>query len=163
MKRPRKPGTRPSTAPRATSELMGSTFRWLKLDDAARSFAAMRAFALAAGARIGEHARAERLRGAILYVRCDSAAWAQHLHVMKAQLLERVRATVGGGGVQEIRFNIGPLDDVAAWERAAPTTGDDEAAVARVPPPEVARAFADMTDGELRERLARLYGKLSRG
>jgi hypothetical protein len=159
VKRARKfAGGRPSTQPRPTGQLLDGTFRWLKLDETARSFAAMRAFAVAAGVRIGEHARAERLRGSILYVRCDSAAWSQHLHVMKEQLIARVRKTVGGEGVREIRFNIGPLADVAAWERPAPTT--PTAAPTHEPPADLLRALADVGDEELRAQLDRLYRKL---
>jgi hypothetical protein len=159
MKRPKKKGTRPSTQPRPTSQLLDGTFRWLKLDEDARSFRAMRAFALAAGARIGEHARAERLRGSILYVRCDSSAWSQHLHVLKAQLLLRLRKTPGGEAVQELRFNIGPLDEVAGWE--GPARAEAEASADPDPlPPEVAHALGEVGDPELRDGLARLYGKL---
>ena len=121
VRRQRRKGARPSTQPRPAGALMDGTFRWLKIDDNMRSFRAMRAFATAAGARIGGHARAERLRGSILYVRCDSSAWTQHLHVMKESLLERLHKTPGGEGVAELRFNVGPLDEVAGWE--APATG----------------------------------------
>jgi predicted nucleic acid-binding Zn ribbon protein len=166
MRRPRpKRVGRPSTQPRPTRQLLDGTFRWLKLDEQARSFAAMRAFSLAvesAGVRVGEHARAERLRGSILYVRCDSAAWSQHLHVMKALLLDKLRKLPGGEGVQELRFNSGPLDEVATWERAAPEPPTVQPRHA--PPPEVARALEEVADDELRAQLARLYGKLgSRG
>jgi len=152
-------GLRPSVQPRPAGQLLDTTFRWLKLDDKAQSFLAMRAFALAAGARIGEHARGERLRGSILYVRCDSAAWAQNLHLMKAQLLERLHKVVGGAGVNELRFNIGPLEDVAAWERPVPTV-EVAPLPEPPPPPDVAQALADVDDEELREQLLRLYGKL---
>jgi Dna[CI] antecedent, DciA len=159
MKRPKKKGTRPSTQPRPTSQLLDGTFRWLKLDEHARSFRAMRAFALAAGARIGEHARAERLRGSILYVRCDSSAWTQHLHVMKATLLERLHKTPGGDCVQEIRFNVGPLDEVAGWDAPAPAAAEAPATTHALSA-EVARALGDVADPELRAHLTRLYGKL---
>lgn len=159
-RRPKKKGTRPSTQPRPTSALMDGTFRWLKLDDNARSFRAMRAFAQAAGPRIGEHARGERLRGSILYVRCDSSAWTQHLHVMKESLLERLHKTPGGEGVAELRFNVGPLDEVAGWEApAAAATSERENAPAELPE-EVARALGSVEDPELRAQLTRLYGKI---
>ena len=163
MKRKRR-DTRPSTQPRATAQLLDGTFRRLKLDEAARSFRAMRAFAVGVApvAHIAEHARAERLRGNILYVRCDSSAWTQHLHVMKAQLLERLRRTPGGEQVEELRFNVGPLDEVVGWE--APVRGVTAAsdAPARALPTEMARALDDVADAELREHLARLYGKLTK-
>ena len=80
----------------------------------------MRAFSLVAGARICDHARAERQRGSILYVRCESSAWSQHLHVMKAQLIQRLQKTPGGEGIEELRFNVGPLSDVVAWDAPPP-------------------------------------------
>ena len=159
VRRPKKKGTRPSTQPRPTSALMDGTFRWLKLDENARSFRAMRAFATAAGPRIGGHARGERLRGSILYVRCDSSAWTQHLHVMKETLLERLRKTPGGEGVAELRFNVGPLDEVVGWEAPAAAASEAPDAPAELPE-EMARALGAVEDPELRAHLVRLYGKL---
>jgi predicted nucleic acid-binding Zn ribbon protein len=159
--RRRRKDARPSVQPRPASQLLDGTFRRLKLDEAARSFRAMRAFALAVAAntRIGEHARAERLRGSILYVRCDSSSWTQHLHVMKTQLLECIHKTPGGEEVQELRFNVGPLDEVADWESPARAVVEIEPEAHELPA-EVARALGDVTDEELREHLVRLYGKL---
>jgi hypothetical protein len=162
VRRPRR-NARPSTQPRPAAQLLDATFRRLKLDDAARSFRAMRAFAVGVApvARIAEHARAERLRGNVLYVRCDSSAWTQHLHVMKAQLLERLHKTPGGEEVEELRFNVGPLDEVAGWETPARGTPAVASEAARSPPLEVARALEEIADVELRAGLARLYGKLN--
>jgi hypothetical protein len=142
----------------ATGQLLDGTFRWLKLDDRAASFRAMRAFALAAGPRICEHARAERLRGTFLYVRCESAAWSQHLHAMKAQLLSRIQRTAGGNGVVELRFNVGPLAEVVSWEApplAPPTTPE-----LHQPGADIAHALDSVADPELRAHLYRLYARL---
>ena len=160
IRRQRRKGTRPSTQPRPTRALMDGTFRWLKLDDNARSFRAMHAFSVVAGARIGAHARGERLRGSILYVRCDSSAWTQHLHVMKEQLLERLHKTPGGEDIAELRFNVGPLDEVAGWELPTPppVAANEPEAPAELPA-EIARALGSVEDPQLRDELARLYGK----
>jgi len=159
VRRPKK-ATRPSTQPRRAAALFDGTFRWLKIDENMRSYRAMRAFSTAAGARIGEHARAERLRGAILYVRCDSSAWTQHLHVMKESLLERLRKTPGGEVVAELRFNVGPLDEVAGWQLPPAAATVTRAAEPQPLPEEVARALGAVEDPLLREELARLYGTL---
>ena len=159
IRRQRRKNARPSTQPRPASALLDGTFRWLKIDDNMRSFRAMRAFAGIVAGRIGEHVRAERLRGSILYVRCDSSAWTQHLHVMKETLLARLHKTPGGEGVAELRFNVGPLDEVAGWELPAPLEAEAPAPP-RALPEEIARALGDVEDPELREHLARLYGKL---
>jgi len=160
IRRTRRKNTRPSTQPRPTRALMDGTFRWLKLDDNARSFRAMHAFAQVAGARIGADARAERLRGSILYVRCDSSAWTQHLHVMKESLLERLHKTPGGEGVAELRFDVGPLDEVAGWDLPAAAPPEPEPEAPAMLPEEVARALGSVEDPELRAELARLYGKI---
>jgi hypothetical protein len=160
IKRPRKKGLRPSTQPRPTSQLLDGTFRWLKLDEHASSFRAMRAFAVvAATTRIGEHARGERLRGSILYVRTDSSSWSQHLHMLKESILERLKKTPGGEGINDLRFNVGPLDEVAGWELSTASAPEAPAAPHELPA-EVARALGDVDDPELRDHLARLYGKL---
>jgi Dna[CI] antecedent, DciA len=160
IKRIRKKGQRPSTQPRPTSQLLDGTFRWLKLDDSAASFRAMRAFFIAAGPRIGEHARAERLRGSILYVRCDSSSWTQHLHMLKASILERLHKTSGGEGINELRFNVGPLDEVAGWEPPPASPPPEPEAAPHALPDELAHALDDVDDPELRAHLTHLYGKL---
>src|SRR6516164_1110924 len=103
---------RPSVTPQKTDKLVGPLFSWLNLDETARSFRAMKAFWDAAGPRIRVHARAERLRGSILYVRVESAAWSQELSILKPALLEKIRKTNGGESVQDLRFNVGPLNEV---------------------------------------------------
>ena len=160
MWQPRKKrrATRPSVRPRPAGELLDGTFRWLKLEDHAASFRAMRAFSLAAGPRISEHARAERLRGAILYVRCESSAWSQNLHVMKAQLLVRLARTPGGEGVAELRFNVGPLSEIVAWDPPAAT--ENSVPERHELTEDLARALGSIDDLELREHLARLYARL---
>jgi Dna[CI] antecedent DciA-like protein len=161
VRRRRQKATRPSTKPQRAGALFDGTFRWLKLDEKAQSYRAMRAFSIAAGPRIGEHVRAERLRGSILYLRCDSSAWAQHLHMLKATLLERLAKTPGGEGVAELRSNVGPLDEVAGWEGQAPPRADEAPAEPAEPPEEVARALDELADPELRAGLYRLLQKLT--
>jgi hypothetical protein len=158
MRRRKRPAARPSAAPQSTSSLVDQTFKWLKLDETARGYRALEAFSRAAGPRIRERARAERLRGAILYVRVASAAWSHELHALKAQLIDKIRRTPGGEAVQELRFSVGPLNDVPAWERRRD-------ALAPEPPrprvtDELARAMGEVTDDELREQLTRLYARL---
>jgi predicted nucleic acid-binding Zn ribbon protein len=153
---------RPSTQPRPASALFDGTFRWLKLDEKAASFRAMRAFSLAAGPRIGDHVRGERLRGSILYLRCDSSAWAQHVHMLKPSLLERLHKTPGGEGVADLRCNVGPLDEVAGWEPPPAAPANEAAPAPSEPPADLARALDEITDPELRAHLARLYGTFVR-
>src|SRR5258706_129428 len=150
-KHTRIPVALPSVAPQATSSLVDETFKWLKLDETARSFRALEAFSRAAGPRIRERARAERLRGAILYVRVASAAWSHELHALKAELLQKLKRTRGGEGVEDLRFSVGPLTEVPTWERRT-------SAEAPEPPrprvaDELARAMGGVADDELRDHL----------
>ncbi|HEY2745877.1 MAG TPA: DUF721 domain-containing protein [Polyangia bacterium] len=161
IKRQRRKNARPSARPQAAGAIFDGAFKRLKLDESARSYRAMRAFAVAAGPRIGEHVRAERLRGSILYLRCDSSAWAQHLHMLKASLLERLARTPGGEHVAELRANVGPLDEVVGWETAAPARASEAEAPPAEPPAEVARALDEVADPELRAGLARLIQKFT--
>jgi hypothetical protein len=138
---------------------MDACFRWLNLDEPARAHRALRAFQRAAGPRIGARARAERLRGAILFVRVTSSAWAQELHVLKAQLLTKLQRTPGGEGVFDLRFTVGPIDDLPDWEAlpvAPPPEESPGFRVPEVPSAELAQAIANVQDAELREELSRL-------
>lgn len=157
MKRKRKAG-RPSTQPQPTSRLLGPTFRWLKLEEPARSFRAMQAFARVAPHPLAERMRAERLKGVTLFIRCESSAVTHSLHLMKAQLLEKLQRTPGGESVREFRCNVGPLDEVPGWESPPPILATEESV--HELPTEVAHALGEVADEELRRSLSRLFGKL---
>jgi hypothetical protein len=152
---------RPSTKPLRSGALVDEVFRWLKLEEPARSYRAVRAFARAAGPRIGARARAERLRGATLYVRVSTSAWSHELHALKEALLHKLRAIPGGECVEELRFNVGPLDEVPDWGGAGADAPPAEPSPPRAPvADEVARAMGEVADAELREQLTRLYARL---
>jgi hypothetical protein len=159
-------GVRPSVQPCASSSLIDDVFARLKLDETARSFRAVRAFARAAGPRISSHARAERLRGAVLYVRVSSSAWAHEMHALKEQLVDKLRRTAGGEDVRDLRFSVGPLDELPGWDEArrddrrAPTAGETASQMAQEMAAEVAGALAGVGDAELRQELSRLYARL---
>jgi hypothetical protein len=158
-------GARPSAKPLSSQALIDPLFRWLKLDDEARSFRALRAFWEAAGPRIRAHARGERLRGAILYVRVGSSAWSHELHALKEQLLGKLRRTPGGEGVGELRFNVGALDELPSWGGEAsppPPQSDPSLAPAEPIAADVARAMGEVRDDDLRDQLTRLYARARR-
>jgi hypothetical protein len=144
---------------------MAPLFRRLKLDNEARSYRALFAFHHAAGPAITGRARAEVLRGRILYVRVVSSAWSQQLHALKVQILDKLRRTPGGEEVQDLRFRVGPLTEAPDWE--AP---DDEAPIVPQPalpgllpalavetPADLTAALAAVADDDLRDQIDRLY------
>jgi hypothetical protein len=157
MGRKKKDG-RPSRPPQAIGTLVDDVWKWLKLDEPARAYRALRAFQRAAGPRIAARARAERLRGSILFVRVTSSAWSQELHVLKEQLLAKLQRTPGGESVRDLRFNVGPLDDLPDWDALVPPASEAPAAAPeRTSLPEaLAEAIAGVRDPELREELSRL-------
>jgi hypothetical protein len=160
--------TRPSVQPLSTADLVEPLFKWLKLDEPARAFRALRAFSRAAGPRIRAVARGEKLRGVTLYVRVATSAWSHELHALKAQLVDKLRRTPGGECVEEIRFNVGPLEELPDWDApAAPEPPPTRrAAPAALPPNEalddLRRAVEQIADPELRAELSLLCAKLPR-
>src|SRR5205085_1830534 len=93
-------------------------------------------------------------------VRVQSAPWANELSYLRAQLLARLQATPGGEGVTELRFTIGPLDELPVFDEAEPR-------LPPAPPPnpphvddgQVAAALLQVKDPELRVALAELFAR----
>jgi hypothetical protein len=144
--------------------LVDSTLRWLRLDDTVRGLRAVRAFGIAAGARILQRARAERLRGHTLYVRVATAAWSQELHMMRASILERVRAVPGGEEVEALRFEVGDVAALPDWNAPLrrPSPPPKPATAEQSPlPAAVHEALAGVVDVELRKQLGELFARAS--
>ncbi len=153
---------RPSRPAESSAQLMPGLFRWLKLDEGARGFAAQRAFDQAAGPRVRSRARAEKLRGSTLFVRVASAAWSHELHALKAELLGKLKQTPGGEGVSELRFSVGSLDELPSWEaepgeRLAETDKPFDVVESAPPAAEVQAALSEVVDAELRIALKQLF------
>ena len=150
-------GSRP---PRQGDELLDGMFRRLGLTEQARGWRAMAAWARVAGSQLGSRSRAERLRGGTLQVRVSSASWAQQLGFLKASLLEKLHHTPGGESVTDLRFTIGPLSDVPAFDdphsnARSPSTPARGPLPPNLPEHELRRALATVSDPELREHRAR--------
>jgi predicted nucleic acid-binding Zn ribbon protein len=161
VKRPR----RRAGQPRQGEALVDGLFRRLGLENEARKWRALQAFHEAAGERIGAKARGLRVHGTMLQVAVQSAAWAHELSFLRAELLERLRATPGGEWITELRFEHRPLDEAPDWDEpgppaapAAPPVAPSGAASA-VEDGEVAAALREVTDPELRAALAELFAR----
>ncbi len=105
-----------SESPQQGEVLLDGLFRRLGLQKQAHEWRVLAAWHEAAGAKLAAHARAERLVGNTLYVRVATAAWANELGYLKQQLLEKLCEALGGQGVKELRFTVGPLKDAPDWE-----------------------------------------------
>lgn len=103
--------------------------------------------------RIVRRARPVSLTRGVLFINVTSSGWAQELHHMHDELLQRLREQVKGARIAALRFRVGPLPDALVRPRRP-----------RPPPPpppleilpeSVGRALAGVADDELRERIAR--------
>ncbi len=156
---------RKQVAPETTSSLVESTLRRLHLDDTVRGLRAMRAFGEAAGPRIGARARAERLRGRVLYVRVATSAWSQELHVLRSAILERMQKIPGGEEVDTLRFHVGEVDALPEWREEAAPAAAVPVEVAMHAPTELDgplhAALSEITDEELRTRMTQMLERAS--
>ncbi|NIQ37405.1 MAG: DUF721 domain-containing protein [Proteobacteria bacterium] len=62
------------------------------------------------GEQIARRAQPDRLRNRILFIRVSNSTWMQQLQTMKPMLLERIRKTIKGNAVNDIRFSLGEVD-----------------------------------------------------
>ena len=67
------------------------------------------AFESAAGEVFARHAQPDRLANKTLFVRAETAAIAQELTLVRAELLERMAEELGAGLVEDLRTRTGPL------------------------------------------------------
>jgi hypothetical protein len=102
--------------------------------------------------RIVTRARPTRLQHGILHVNVISSAWAQELHHMHDDLLERVRAHAPEARIHAIRFRVGPLPELPTFYRPKPPK-PRAVALSRLPE-ELGRALANIHDDALRQKVA---------
>ena len=153
--------------PRQGEALLDGLFRRLGLVNEARAWRALAAWPRAAGEELSRRTRAERLQGTTLVVRVTSSSWANELGYLKAGLLAKLRATPGGEGVTDLRFQPGPLDDIPVASPAVRSSGEEAKAPisggATVPEdPAIEKALGEIADPEVREELRRLIASARR-
>jgi len=67
-----------------------------------------------AGPETAEHSTPTRVEDGVLYVQCDSTAWATQLRLMRTELVTRIASDYPESGVQNISF-AGP--GAPSWKR----------------------------------------------
>jgi hypothetical protein len=143
--------------------LLDGLFRRAGLDRKAAEWRVLALWPRVAGPRIGKHTRAERLLNGSLLVRARSASWANDLGFMRTELLERLRAAPGGGRIEDLRFTIGPLEELPAFDDETPRWLPPPPPTAEALPPvddgQVAAALLQVKDPELRGALAELFAR----
>jgi hypothetical protein len=103
-------------------------------------------------ARILAHARPVRLNRGILVVHVSSSVWANELHYLTDDLLTRLRQHAPASGVENIRFQVGPLPDLPI-RRKAPPPPPEPVRLASLPE-ELGRALSRVEDDQLRKAIA---------
>jgi predicted nucleic acid-binding Zn ribbon protein len=61
------------------------------------------------GKAVAANAQPWAFRGAILLVHVSSSAWLHQLRFMKPEMIRNVNDALGGTGIREIKFKIGPV------------------------------------------------------
>jgi hypothetical protein len=119
------------------------------------------AWAGVAGPRVAAHTRAEGLKGGVLTVRVDAAAWLHELTYLKADLQARLNADLGAAVVKEIRLLPGSVPRPPTSPAPAPPEEEppplDPAAAARI-----RQEAARIVDPALREAIVALRLKVAR-
>ena len=160
----RRNATRPGSAPRSGRSLLDGFFARTGLKQRSREWRALFTWHQLAGPRLQRHVRAERVLGTAMLVRVATAPWANEISYLRAELLERLRADPGAAWITEVRFTVGPLDELPSWEDT-PEMTRPPAPPAPLPPVvdsgPVAEALLEVTDPELREALGELFARAS--
>jgi predicted nucleic acid-binding Zn ribbon protein len=71
-----------------------------------RLAAVQAAWAEAVGAQLAARAEPASERGGTVTIECADAVWAQELDLMQGQLLDRLRAQLGGLAPESLRFRV---------------------------------------------------------
>ena len=59
------------------------------------------------GAKVARRARAEAVRGGILFVRVANSTWLQELSLLKEGIIEKLNASLENGMIKDIVFRVG--------------------------------------------------------
>jgi predicted nucleic acid-binding Zn ribbon protein len=62
------------------------------------------------GPLTAQNARPAAIKGKLLLVNVSSAPWTQQLQYLKGELIEKLNQALGREAVENIRFQIGPLE-----------------------------------------------------
>jgi len=101
--------------------------------------------------RILEHARPVRLSRGVLIVHVSSSVWANELHYLTDDLLNRLREHAPNAPIEKIRFQVGPLPDLPK-RRYEPPPLPEPVRLASLPE-DLGRALSRVEDDALRKAI----------
>lgn len=102
--------------------------------------------------RVLEHARPVKLSHGVLIVHVSSSVWANELHYLGEDFLQRIRQHVPNSGVKKLRFKVGPLPDLPTRTREKPPAPEPVQLAAL--PEELGRALSQIHDDDLRQTIS---------
>ena len=157
MRRRRPPMRRAAAA----GDLLEQLLQSMGLDKRIQQYRAMVIWDEVVGTQIASQARAVRIRGAVLEVCVEQAAWMQQLQLMKPQILKKLNAELGEGQIEEIFLKKGKIPPRAqpapppslAWQKVRLTPDEAE---------ELAATLQSVDDPDLRSSLGRMLSKQAR-
>lgn len=66
------------------------------------------------GEKVAQHTKVEKFKDDVVFVSCDSTAWASNLRLMQRQLLQRIAEKIGPDQIRELKF-YGPTQP--SWRK----------------------------------------------
>jgi hypothetical protein len=132
----------------AVAKLLKSVYPAPDQLEAARAFSW---WSRAVPSRILANARPVRLSGGVLLVHVSSSVWANELSYLTDDLLSRLREHAPMSRVERIRFQVGPLPEIA--KRAPDAPPPPEPVRLASLPEELGRALSRIHDDELRKAI----------
>ncbi|HKL25663.1 MAG TPA: DUF721 domain-containing protein [Desulfuromonadales bacterium] len=157
MRRRRPPMRRAAAA----GDLLEQLLQSMGLDKRIQQYRAMVIWDEVVGTQIASQARPVRIRGAVLEVCVEQAAWMQQLQLMKPQILKKLNAELGEGQIEEIFLKKGKIPPRAqpapqpppAWQKIRLNPGEAE---------EIAATLQSVDDPDLRSSLGSMLSKQAR-
>lgn len=145
-----------SGGPSSISEILCETTNKLRMGDKLKRYSLWDRWPEIVGKDIARHARPVRWRGNVLVVRVEHPTWIQELGFLKPEILEKLRGSLKGAPIKDIRFEIGtlpPMEEQGADEKVEQkdlTTDEEEF---------ITQASAEIPDPDIREAALRAMSK----
>jgi len=92
--------------PAALGSFLGPALRRLGIADRIREQTGLRAWREAVGEPIARRTETLGVRGGVLWVAVDGAAWMQELSARRPEIVARLAERVGAGVIRDVRFVV---------------------------------------------------------
>lgn len=105
--------------PKAAADILSTVFHAPVVKEKLRRYSTLPEWSSVVGEALSKVSIPEKLiRGKILVVSVLDAAWSQELTLMKAELIERIRALSPSSCIEDIKFTTGNPKNFSSKQRA---------------------------------------------